>query len=185
MAYTAGSFVADEQPTTSKWNQLWSNDASFNDGTGIGTAAVGVSKIDLTTFNSAIVSSSNLGSRSQTLTPSGSGTIAYSTNNPTIQLKPGTYLVVATASARAAMAAQDSSFNAVLYNDTTSAEVAAVGTTSTGGSVTVYPTFSAGSVVTPIVNTTYSARASQTFGSGAGYTYVCSTLIAIPVKPVA
>lgn len=40
MAYSADSFVADEQPTTAKWNKLWSNDASFNDGTGIGTDAV-------------------------------------------------------------------------------------------------------------------------------------------------
>lgn len=36
MAYSADSFVADEQPTTAKWNKLWSNDASFNDGSGIG-----------------------------------------------------------------------------------------------------------------------------------------------------
>ena len=36
MAYSADSFVADEVPTTAKWNKLWSNDASFNDGTGIG-----------------------------------------------------------------------------------------------------------------------------------------------------
>lgn len=40
MAYSADTFVADEQPTTAKWNKLWSNDASFNDGTGIG-AVVG------------------------------------------------------------------------------------------------------------------------------------------------
>ena len=36
MAYSADSFVADEQPTTAKWNKLRSNDAAFNDGTGIG-----------------------------------------------------------------------------------------------------------------------------------------------------
>ena len=35
MAYSADTFVADEQPTTAKWNKLWTNDASFNDGTGI------------------------------------------------------------------------------------------------------------------------------------------------------
>ena len=35
MAYSADSFVADEQPTTAKWNKLWNNDASFNDGSGI------------------------------------------------------------------------------------------------------------------------------------------------------
>lgn len=40
MAYSADTFVADEQPTTAKWNKLWSNDASFNDGTGIADAAL-------------------------------------------------------------------------------------------------------------------------------------------------
>lgn len=40
MAYSADSFVADEQPTTAKWNKLWSNDAAFNDGTGIGAGVI-------------------------------------------------------------------------------------------------------------------------------------------------
>lgn len=40
MAYSADSFVADEQPTTSKWNKLWSNDAAFNNGSGIGDNAI-------------------------------------------------------------------------------------------------------------------------------------------------
>lgn len=40
MSYSADSFVADEIPTTAKWNKLWNNDASFNDGTGIGANAI-------------------------------------------------------------------------------------------------------------------------------------------------
>lgn len=40
MSYSAQTFVADEQPTTAKWNILWSNDASFNDGTGIADNAI-------------------------------------------------------------------------------------------------------------------------------------------------
>lgn len=40
MSYSADTFVADEQPTTAKWNKLWSNDASFNDGTGIADNAI-------------------------------------------------------------------------------------------------------------------------------------------------
>lgn len=40
MAYSADTFVADEQPTTAKWNKLWTNDASFNDGTGIADNAI-------------------------------------------------------------------------------------------------------------------------------------------------
>lgn len=35
MAYSADSFVADEQPTTTKWNKLWSNDAALRDGSGV------------------------------------------------------------------------------------------------------------------------------------------------------
>jgi len=40
MSYSADTFVADEQPTTAKWNKLWANDASFNDGTGIGAGVI-------------------------------------------------------------------------------------------------------------------------------------------------
>lgn len=40
MAYSADSFSAGEQPTTAKWNKLWANDASFNDGTGIADGAI-------------------------------------------------------------------------------------------------------------------------------------------------
>lgn len=32
--YIADTFVAGEQPTTAKWNELWGNDASFNNGNG-------------------------------------------------------------------------------------------------------------------------------------------------------
>ena len=40
MSYQADSFVADEQPTTAKWNKLWSNDAAFNDGSGFATGVL-------------------------------------------------------------------------------------------------------------------------------------------------
>lgn len=45
MAYSADSFTAGEQPTTAKWNKLWSNDASFNDGTGIANLAWNVTSL--------------------------------------------------------------------------------------------------------------------------------------------
>lgn len=38
MAYSADSFVADEQPTTTKWNKLWNNDAALRDGSGVSWA---------------------------------------------------------------------------------------------------------------------------------------------------
>lgn len=40
MAYSADSFTALEVPTLAKMNKLWSNDASFNDGTGIADSAI-------------------------------------------------------------------------------------------------------------------------------------------------
>lgn len=45
MAYSADTFVADEQPTTAKWNKLWANDASFNDGTGFADGAIATAKL--------------------------------------------------------------------------------------------------------------------------------------------
>ena len=40
MAYTAWSVVFGEQPSTAKWNILGTNDASFNDGTGIANSTI-------------------------------------------------------------------------------------------------------------------------------------------------
>lgn len=40
MAYAAWSVTFGEQPTASKWNILGTNDAAFNDGTGIAAAAI-------------------------------------------------------------------------------------------------------------------------------------------------
>jgi hypothetical protein len=45
MAYQEWSVVYGEQPTAAKWNILGTNDASFNDGTGIGNNAITVPKI--------------------------------------------------------------------------------------------------------------------------------------------
>lgn len=40
MAYTSWSVVFGEQPSAAKWNILGTNDASFNDGTGIANAKI-------------------------------------------------------------------------------------------------------------------------------------------------
>lgn len=45
MAYASWSVVFGEQPTASKWNILGTNDASFNDGTGIGTNAIAAASL--------------------------------------------------------------------------------------------------------------------------------------------
>lgn len=41
MGYAAWSVVFGEQPTAAKWNTLGTNDASFNDGTGIANLEIG------------------------------------------------------------------------------------------------------------------------------------------------
>lgn len=45
MSYAAFNVVFGEQPSAAKWNILGTNDASFNDGTGIGTGAITAPKI--------------------------------------------------------------------------------------------------------------------------------------------
>lgn len=40
MAYASWSVVFSEQPSAAKWNILGTNDASFNDGTGIGAGVI-------------------------------------------------------------------------------------------------------------------------------------------------
>lgn len=45
MAYQAWSVVAGEQPSAAKWNIIGSNMAGFNDGTAIGNASIGPSKL--------------------------------------------------------------------------------------------------------------------------------------------
>lgn len=87
MSYSAQTFVADEQPTTAKWNLLWSNDASFNDGTGIGDDAILARHIN----DGAVLPNSLLASASSnndwswdTWTPSWSG---YTIGNGTVNAK--------------------------------------------------------------------------------------------------
>jgi len=45
MAYTSWSVIYGEQPSASKWNILGTNDASFNDGTGIANLATNTTAI--------------------------------------------------------------------------------------------------------------------------------------------
>lgn len=45
MAYASWSVVFGEQPSAAKWNILGTNDASFNDGTGIGNSAITPEKL--------------------------------------------------------------------------------------------------------------------------------------------
>jgi hypothetical protein len=87
MSYTAGSFVADEQPTTAKWNLLWANDASFNDGTGIADDAIiarhisGFDRSNLTTDSNPYKFSAYMNAASQAVTASTVTPLAVDTEN--------------------------------------------------------------------------------------------------------
>jgi len=59
MAYSADTFSSLEQPTLAKWNKLWANDASFNDGTGLGDNTITSEKLKNTVAFSAY-SSANI-----------------------------------------------------------------------------------------------------------------------------
>lgn len=61
MSYTADSFAANEQPTTSKWNELWANDAALRDGSGLawGASAVLTGGPGSTSFTFTLTGSSS------------------------------------------------------------------------------------------------------------------------------
>lgn len=50
MAYASWSVVFGEQPSATKWNILGTNDASFNDGTGIADGAITGQQLDSATI---------------------------------------------------------------------------------------------------------------------------------------
>lgn len=53
MAYSSWSVVFGEQPSAAKWNILGTNDASFNDGTGLGNDTILATKMALAATSSA------------------------------------------------------------------------------------------------------------------------------------
>lgn len=68
MVYTAWSVVFGEQPSAAKWNLLGANDASFNDGTGIGNGAITSEHLNATIacrayLNSAQTTNSNVATK--------------------------------------------------------------------------------------------------------------------------
>lgn len=89
MAYTSWSVVFGEQPSAAKWNILGTNDASFNDGTGIGNNAIATAKIadDAVTDAKLIYGKvrSRQGGSATNWSTSGSTTYDYSATNTFIQ----------------------------------------------------------------------------------------------------
>lgn len=175
------SFTPFDQLPASSLNDMVENIESLADGSGLDIGAVTASKIDFTSFVSFLVASTNA-TANQSLTASGSSTVNVSSNNPALELKPGNYLLWASASCRAIIAGQDSSIGVRIWNNTASSSVIARSYSSTGISQTLWPTMYVTDTVVVASNTTYSAQLTQSFGTGTGYTFVQSSLIAIPLK---
>lgn len=57
--YVADTFVANEQPTTSKWNELWGNDASFNSGAGFNDSIIAARHMAANAVKSTALALSN------------------------------------------------------------------------------------------------------------------------------
>lgn len=66
MAYASWSVVFGEQPSAAKWNILGTNDASFNDGTGIGNATITANKLATGAANATVATSETTTSTSYT-----------------------------------------------------------------------------------------------------------------------
>lgn len=148
MSYSADTFVADEQPTTAKWNKLWTNDASFNDGTGIADNAIinrHMADDSVTGDNlSLTVTESQLSSSFAT-----SSTSFVDTALDVTLAAAGSYLILA--SLRGQTSAANDFGVAQLYNETTAAAISETETLigfSPGGGV------QENSVIAKVVTTT-------------------------------
>jgi hypothetical protein len=79
MAYASWSVVFGEQPSASKWNILGTNDASFNDGTGISDGVLTASKLASTiSASNQVLTAGTTASTSYTATLTGSSAPAAS-----------------------------------------------------------------------------------------------------------
>ena len=151
MAYTALTFVAGEVLTATKMNQLAANDASFNDGTGIGDGVILASHLNPSSFDKYFYSGTGVASTTSGATTWKSYTVANS----------GVYLAIFTCCLNSGSTA--STQRAMLYKGSTALATANQTSYNTYASTTVAAVFtaSAGDVV--------SARVAATGAAGSTY----------------
>ena len=83
MAYTSWSVSFGEQPSASKWNILGTNDASFNDGTGIASGVITANKL------ASAISSSNQVTTSGTTTSTSYTSTLSGSSAPSVSVTVG------------------------------------------------------------------------------------------------
>lgn len=99
MAYQSWSVVFGEQPSASKWNILGTNDASFNDGTGIGNNAITTAKIIAEAVTPAKIkmtgaASATTDTNTQTITSTSYANLPTSSVSVTVTVGPTGVLLV-------------------------------------------------------------------------------------------
>lgn len=130
MAYAAWSVTFGEQPSAAKWNILGTNDASFNDGTGIASGAITYAKAaagfvvqDAITAYSAVATGSTLMIYDDTPPTSSEGD-QYMTITFTPKATTNTLIIDTLASLSSSAAAGNAMIGAI-YQDATATSVAA------------------------------------------------------------
>lgn len=167
MSYASWSVVFGEQPSAAKWNILGTNDASFNDGTGIGANVIGSSQLKATSQNSTPGTISNIDT-------------SYVTG-ATLSLTAGTYFLMARARANTSVA-QSTTFTGEIYNSTGTAILDSTASTSEYVSGTQTANMSIVNVTTVTLSVTSSVIARYKVDDGSGSSGVNDiTLIAMPV----
>lgn len=121
MGYQAWSVVFGEQPSAAKWNILGTNDASFNDGTGLNTGAV---QQQVSTLTGAVASGATTIPRDDTI-PQNTEGVQFMTL--AITPKAAANILVIEVVAHLASSAANISFTGALFQDST-ANALAVGT---------------------------------------------------------
>lgn len=167
MSYQSWSVVFSEQPSAAKWNILGSNDASFNDGTGIGNN---------------VITSAHLKAAQTNSTPGWLGDIGtgYSTG-ATLSVTAGTYLFIASATFTFSVA-QSTFGTASIYNSTDASELDSVGVKSEFVSGTVLASMAGVNFVIATLASTKTIIARYKVDDSAGTTNVENIkLMAIPV----
>lgn len=121
MAYTSWSVVFGEQPSAAKWNILGTNDASFNDGTGLNTGSV---QQQVTSLTSAVATGTTTVPRDDTI-PQNTEGIQFMTL--AITPKATTNVLIIEVLAHVSSSVNNISFTGALFQDST-ANALAVGT---------------------------------------------------------
>lgn len=177
MAYASWSVVFNEQPSASKWNILGTNDASFNDGTGFATGAIGSTNAALAPGIVCQVVGTNYSAVS-----TGSTDMPYDDSIPqntegdeymsqAITPKATTNILVIEVVATLSRAAANGRISGALFQDSTANALAAteiyIGAATSTGVMTLRHVVAAGTTS----STTFKFRAGEESGGGSTITF--------------